>query len=349
MKYKFISAHKIIGVTRPAEGEERVIATYPETRSEAILTYDLDDHLFDIDRARAVGLMMLKGLVGQGAEDSFDDRLERELAEIRETRKKDIGSGVFLVYKSEGEVDSWNPRNSREFEGFTLAFEGTPKGPIRQLHQAPINGVLASFALGSDNVCGVKKIADGVYFIADAGKPAYSMDFEMSGSATVSMGLKPAVVEYVQKYAKVLGGHPELVDPARLLSRSLSDESDRLLSLLSIWSGLEIFVSKVFKSYEAAMFPEDEKKTSNAVPEPVVKRIREVMKDKYRIADKFSVVSSLLAPDEAEEDVAKFKIIKDVRDKLMHGGEVELKTLPIQDTQLLLRKYLRLHAERIVA
>ena len=254
-----------------------------------------------------------------------------------------------MVYKSEGKVDSWHPRNSRELEDFTIAFEGTPKGPIRQIHQAAINGVLTSFALGSDNVCGVKKIADGMYFIDDVGKLAYSIDFEVSGNATVSTGLKPGVVEYVEKYAKVLGGHPELVDPARLLSQSLNDESDRLLSFLSIWSGLEIFVSKVFRSYEAAMFPKDAKKTSNTVPEPVVKRIREIMKDKYRIADKFSVVSSLLAPDEAEEDLAKFKIIKDIRDKLMHGGELELKTLPIQDTQVLLRKYLRFHAERIVA
>jgi len=349
MKYKFISAHKIIGFSPPAEGKERVIATYPEMRSEAILAYDLDDHLFHVDRARALGLMMLKGFVGQGGEGSFGDRLERELAEIRETRKKDIGSGVFLVYKSEGEVDSWNPRNSKELEGFTIAFEGTPKGPIRQVHQAPINGVLTSFALGSDNVCGVKKIADGIYFIDNAGKPAYSVDFKVAGSATVSTSLKLGVVEYVEKYAKVLSGHPELVDPARLLLQSLSDESDRLLSFLSIWSGLEIFVNKVFRSYEVTMFPKDEKKTSNAVPEPVVNRIREVMKDKYRIVDKFSVVSSLLAPDDAKADLAKFKIIKDIRDKLMHGGELELKALPIQDTQVLLRKYLRLHTEKIVA
>jgi hypothetical protein len=188
-----------------------------------------------------------------------------------------------------------------------------------------------------------------MYFIDDAGKTAYSIDIEVSGSVTVSTGLKPGVVEYVEKYAKVLGRHPELVNPARLLSRSLSDESDRLLSFLSIWSGLEIFISKVFRSYEAAMFPKDEKKTSNAVPEPVVNRIREVMKDKYRIADKFSVVSSLVAPYDFEVDLAKFKTIKDVRDKLMHGGELELKTLPIQDTQVLLRKYLRFHIERIVA
>jgi hypothetical protein len=156
MKYKFISANKIIGFSPPDKGKERVIATYPETRSEAILTYDLDDHLFHVDRAKAVGLMMLKGLVGQGAEGSFDDRLEHELAEIREARKKDISSGVFMVYKSEGEVDSWNPRNSRELEGFTIVIEGTPKEPIRQLHQAPICAVLTSFALASDNVCGVK-------------------------------------------------------------------------------------------------------------------------------------------------------------------------------------------------
>ena len=82
-------------------------------------------------------------------------------------------------------------------------------------------------------------------------------------------------------------------------------------------------------------------------PSKFVERIREVMKDKYGLSNKFALLSLELDGDAAEVDVADFQRIKAIRDRLIHGEDVPLDILPTRDVRRLLRKYLKLHAERL--
>lgn len=349
MQYKYVAVYKLIGVTRLAGGEEQVLVEYPAINAKSLLTYDVDGHLLELDKASVIGFLMLKGIFGTASKGIFEERLAHELEELKEKRKKDVGQGVFVVFEAEGEVESFEPRNKREMPDFIIAIDGATKQPIRSKYQAPINGLLASFALGSDQICGVKKVTDGVVFFNEDGKPVYSYTFDMTGKAIVSTGLQEDSITFVINNAKALGKHQQLVDSARLLSRSLDEVADDLQSFLSVWAGLEIFVSKNFKKYEEVAF----KKLSggNAPPAPTkfLQRIKNVMKDKYRLTDKFSVVSFELSPDTSEEDIKRFEDIKDVRDKLMHGHDIAVSSLPTEDTRKLLRKYLKLHTQRIGA
>jgi hypothetical protein len=78
-----------------------------------------------------------------------------------------------------------------------------------------------------------------------------------------------------------------------------------------------------------------------------VKRLREVMAGKYNIRDKFVVVASALDEIGADQDIESFKQIKDVRDGL-HDMRFLSSELPVDVTQNLLRKYLRLHLSATV-
>jgi len=75
-------------------------------------------------------------------------------------------------------------------------------------------------------------------------------------------------------------------------------------------------------------------------------RIKSVLKDKYRLQDKFLVISSLLGPSSAEIDYKAFDALKKVRDRLTHGEEIADVDLPTSQVQALLRKLLRLHLEK---
>ena len=260
-----------------------------------------------------------------------------------------MGQGVFVVFEAEGEVESFEPRNKREMPDFIIAIDGAPKKTIRSKYQAPINGLLASFALGSDQICGVKKVTDGVIFFNEDGKPVYSYTFEMTGKAILSTGLKEDSITFVMNNAKALGKHQLLVDSARLLSRSFDEGSDDLQSFLSVWAGLEIFVSKNFKEYEEVAFKKLSGGSAAAELTKLLQHIKNVMKDKYRLTDKFSLVSFELSPETSKEDIRRFEDIKDIRDKLMHGHDIAISSLPTEDTRKLLRKYLKLHAQRIGA
>ena len=59
-------------------------------------------------------------------------------------------------------------------------------------------------------------------------------------------------------------------------------------------------------------------------------RIKDVMKDKYRLTDKFVLIASFLS-NEIEEDIESFKSMKKLRDDIFHGKEFNEETLPVED------------------
>ena len=86
-----------------------------------------------------------------------------------------------------------------------------------------------------------------------------------------------------------------------------------------------------------------EKGEEKKVEPQYVKRIRNVMSDKYRLSDKFEMISRCLAPATADDDLRDFEKAKKLRDKMTHGDDVQESTLPVSIVQELIRKYLNLH------
>jgi hypothetical protein len=215
MRYKFISAYQLIGVTRLTDGEDQVLAEYPSIGAKAWITYDLDNHLYESDRASAAGLLMLKKFLGQAGEGDFEEEVIRELTNFREKRKKEVENGVFVVFEAIGEVESFSPRVGREFFDYMVSIgapEGaTPKKQIKEKYQAKINELLASFALSSDQVCGIKKFKDDVLFISDQGKYVYSYKIVSAGNVTVSTPIQDGIIEFVKDAVKSINKHKELL------------------------------------------------------------------------------------------------------------------------------------------
>jgi Pentapeptide repeats (8 copies) len=75
---------------------------------------------------------------------------------------------------------------------------------------------------------------------------------------------------------------------------------------------------------------------------PFITRLRDVMKDKYNIRDKFIVIASELDIADANSDIELFIRAKDKRDAI-HKMSVPPEALPIHEARHLLRKYLELH------
>lgn len=343
MQYRYIVVFQLIGVVRPSVDMEGSLMELAPAGARGRLTGDLDSLPPEVDQATAIGNLLLQGIVGQGGEGAPEARLAQEVAELRQRRRKVAGEGAFLVVEAVGEVDHFDPQPQRDFSGYVLAIDDAPKKEIRARYESVIHGLLAALAIASEHLCGVKKLADVVTFVRQDGKPLFCFTFSGSANAYVSSPLPRDSVAGIPRNAKILSRHQSLVDAARLLSRSLAEDSDPLLSFLSVWSGLEIFVNKNFKGYESRVLERLTVGTTPPVPPRVVERIRSVMSDKYRLSDKFSVISGELADSSVEQDQATFESIKLVRDKLLHGEDVSIASLPTADAKRLLRKYLRLH------
>lgn len=149
-----------------------------------------------------------------------------------------MGDGAFLVIEASGEVDDFDPQPQRELPDYVLALDDAPKREIRAQHESLIHGLLAALAIASEHLCGIKKVIDAVTFVRPDGKPLFCFTLSGSANAYVSSPLSLESIAIIPRNAKTLARHQSLVDAARLLSRSLAEDSDPLLSFLSVWSGL---------------------------------------------------------------------------------------------------------------
>lgn len=85
IKFTYIAVYQIRGLTLPPKENSTVIYSKESSDSstKAILTSTPDQDCSEIDRALALGYLMLKGMMGQREVDAVSIEIER----IRENRK----------------------------------------------------------------------------------------------------------------------------------------------------------------------------------------------------------------------------------------------------------------------
>ena len=101
--------------------------------------------------------------------------------------------------------------------------------------------------------------------------------------------------------------------------------TDRLKAFLSGWTALEILIGKAFNTYEQVFLSPLKNAGQATLRDRFLDRIKVVMKDKYRLTDKFVVVAAVLFPAipdiELEGDYETFCRLKKLRDSISHGDE----------------------------
>jgi hypothetical protein len=88
----------------------------------------------------------------------------------------------------------------------------------------------------------------------------------------------------------VLQAASDLTRVRELYAASLETADDHLRAFLAGWTALEILVNKVFPTYEDKFLGGIASANDPEAKAWYVQRIREVMKDKYRLRDRFALV-----------------------------------------------------------
>lgn len=342
MKYSHTSIYWLKGLS-PSRVEEEITIDLPLS-VQAVLTSNPNDYCFEGDRMAAFANLLLDGVFGRANSDTFDECLEKALAEIKESREKEFEPGLYLVFIREGNISNFMPSHEEELEEFVVCFDGASKEEIQEVSESHICALLSALVLSIDNVLGVKKFHDSVVFLRIDKKPVYSYTASV-GSAPLSVS-KPVNRDSVKPFVdwyQVMLANKELERVNRLLLLSLQVGDDKLRAFLAAWAALEVLVTKTFKSYEEKLFEELDNGAYPNVPHQYLRQTRSVMKAKWALADKFSLISSLLCPEAADKDIEEFKEVQKERNKLIHEkGTVEA-NLPVELVQKLVRKYLQLH------
>ena len=135
----------------------------------------------------------------------------------------------------------------------------------------------------------------------------------------------------------------------RLFSEMSNNNNDQLKRFIFGWTALEILIAKSFHDYESIFLSPFTDGAQNTLRGKFLDRIRHVMKDKYRLTDKFVAVTSILFPHakdrESDGYYRTFTKLKRLRDIILHGERFNESSLPILELSELLQQYILAHAK----
>jgi hypothetical protein len=348
MRYSYSAAWSVIGgISLPNDSER--IELYCSKSCRFVLTRDPDSLLGNVERGAALGRLMLKGLFGQRGTAEFPVALEAEIEEIKAERKKKTGVYPVLVVETHGEIDAAIHKPVQELEEFIVTFDAVDKEAARRAHQSEIEAMKLAVGLESEVPLRFAALSEGTYLTDEAGKIIYSINISGSAEMSVSSNLSTEGPARISARYSLLQQANDVNSVQRLFSQMVDYGPDRLKAFVSGWAALEILIEKLFKTYEQIFLSPLTNAEQPTLRERFLGRIRDVMKDKYRLTDKFLAVAAVLFPAvpdaEVQEDYKKFCRLKDLRDSIFHGNEFSEKNLPVHDLAALLRKYVLAYIE----
>ncbi|MDP3196284.1 hypothetical protein [Tabrizicola sp.] len=220
----------------------------------------------------------------------------------------------------------------------------------RQAHKEEIDSAKLAIAFESEHPSRFEKFTDGIYLSDTEGRPTYSVTFKFNARAHVSSPFTERAATQASRRYLLVSGHGELRSVCRLYAQMAENENEPLKAFLFGWSAVEILVSKVFVAFENEFMSPLLDGAQARLRQRFLSRVQEVMKDKYRLVEKFTCVTVALFPHSADTDVdsylEQFKRLKGLRDKLLHGQDVPEDTLPVHELAGLLRRYVLAFLER---
>lgn len=348
MKARYTVVWGITGIQLgPDDGHVELIND-PERGLRAVLTLDPDRYTLHGDRAAALGAMMLDFFFrGVPRPQDVEDGIAAWVEQIRAERRERTGSTPTLVVIVEREVqlEFSSPDRCQETESFILCLNAVDKDAIREELRPAITAAVNAIILGIDNLEAMRKVHDSVVFERHDGKPVYALTSHAVGSISVLKPLPEDAGRVISSLYTLLATADQLQRVQHLLRAAQETREDRLRAFLAAWSALEILINKLFPEYERRFFEHMLGEEPQVARRAFLERIRDVMKDKYGRSDKFAAIAFQLAPDDADEDFEAMKEIMRIRDRLLHGEQVDEDMLRVDQTLSLVRKYLRLHVE----
>ena len=344
MDYTYTVIYRFEGISATNLEEDMIVYEDDSLGVAVILTNDVNHHCHIIDRGLACASLLLRGMFRDEKAQELPIAVESEVTKIQEERvsKKSSAAYAVITIKGQAELDITDNFH-RETEQFRICFDAVDKDSLQKTHEETIHSIISSLSMSTSPEYHAEKITSGIHFIDSSDKPLYS--FTLQGGYARMILAKPIDPEKKTEISKVIGlscGNALFKTPFRLLTQSLDTTQDKLRAFIAAWTALEILTNKLFSTYEEKFISGiKDDHNSHGVNQFLI-RIKDVMKDKYRLADKFSLIASFLS-DNISGDIELFKSMKKIRDNISHGKEFDEETLPVENARTMVAKYLKSH------
>lgn len=349
MRARTIELYLLPSLTQVIGSDQLVLIDAPGRR--ASLTKAHDEAALHIRRRNVSGALITSSLIGsdrpagQTPRERFDTIFAGPAGQLADTKE-----GMLLVIDCEEDIADRDLDHTIDLGDFALSLDaeaGTSFGDTaRQVRHTALTALALTGFEGVAHDGRVLGIANMI-IATGSERPTYVVTPQASFTISSKSSLLPDQAIEAVKLAHALDKAPKnLRHIPRLLAQSHENRLQPLNAFISAWAGLEILIGATFEQYEAAWTTA----ISRALPpsaKNVAGRMRTVMKDKYRLADKFAIMASALDPAGSDQDIAAFNELKGVRDAFFHTLSHNPDQLPGEATRRLLRKYLSLHLTQI--
>lgn len=348
MQTRYISVWKMSGANRIADSPPKsYFVSFENPTLEATITHNPEPHFFHIDRSTALRAGLLKGLFAPSDEGSLEERLAAETERMRANRAKQTKSGVFVVFEGETDVAITEFRARQDTDEFGVCLDSVDKTKIRENFQAFIQAVLAALQMKLQQEADprIEKIGEATYLVDSSGKPIYPFTMEaLPVRASVSSPLSSSDIMHAASHASYLVEEHTIRGSINLLITSLDKSIEELPAFIAAWSALEEFIKATFTEVYKTHWREIREDRSSESAQQHLKHPNN-LGEKSPLADKFVILSWTLDRCNVADDKESFDDIYNTRNTLFHEGTFP-ERFPVEATQRLLLKYMRLHLQR---
>lgn len=291
MDYIYTIIYRFEGISDNNLVEDKIVYQKDAFGISVLLTNDINRHCLNIDTGLASAKLLLCGMFSGEKVQDLPKAIEAGVTEIQEKRgtKKKSGAYAVITIKGYAELDI-NEKSYRKTDQFSICFDAIDKDSLRNQHKEKIYSIVSSLSMSTSPEYHAEKISSGIYFLDENKKPLYS--FTMQGGSLRIIQAKPIDIEKEKEITKLIGlskNNQQLKTPFRLFTQSLETTQDQLRSFISAWTALEIFTNKVFSVYEEKFIVNIADNHNSHGVNQFLTRIKDVMKDKYRLTDKFAL------------------------------------------------------------
>jgi hypothetical protein len=321
------SLFRVLGVT-PARGadHQNLIETPDLT---VTLSKPSDDLCRDLDQSRAIATILLMGR-GRTLGDNEAASVAAEMSKLRTRRSPD---DVLLFVETRSDEVITVSGSVRDIAGWQVGFDLYDQEALYERHVEILNRVVASLAMQCSRNIETALILRGTYARTATNERIVSYQFTANPPRiSVANPLSPTVdIAGVLDRLKVRDDLDRIV---RMFVMSGQNE-DPFSIWRSAWTGLELFVERRFRYYEARFYD------SLLVGRPYVASFfGHVRKKNPPLLEKFRVIALVLSPGTAHDDIALFAQVKKSRDNMIHTGEDPADLETAEKIRDLLKRYL---------
>jgi hypothetical protein len=293
----------------------------------------------------AIACWAFKGILEISDASDFTSFIDSMIEEIRAERNKKNENHAVLVTEIRGEIDVVMDEPCRQLADVKLTFDAIDKQKLRQIHRPDIEAIKVAVGLEGTFSSKFSILSDGIYLTNLKEEIIYSISFSTGlPNLVTSSWLSSESAERIARRFELLRKAKDLENINRLISQLTENGIDNFKAFLAGWAAFEILVQKMFKIFEDEFLSPIISAGQATLRERFLKRLKLVMNEKYRLADKFLVVAAVLYPDaseqEAQDDLNLFLNLKNKRDIIYHGSELSEQELPLYSLEKLLQKYL---------